>query len=216
MAERVQAAQRLRVDALRQLQGELALETNPAKAYYEGLVSYGIVAQTMGKDPKGAEALLDRTIAAVKLQKDPESQALHGSLLGLKIGFSSMSAMVLAPRASSLFSDAEKVAPQSPRVLLLHGIHVLHTPEFFGGGAKAALPLLEAAVKAAETEQTPQDPWAPHWGKAESYAWLAEVEFELGQIKEANAHLDQALSVDPNYGYAKFFLARKFGRVAAK
>jgi hypothetical protein len=216
LAERVQAAQRLRVDALRQLQGELALETDPGKVYFEALVAYGIVAQTMSKDPKGAEALLDRTIDTLKLRKDPESQALHGSLLGLKIGFSSMSAMTLAPRASSLFSVARKAAPESPRVLLLQGIHVLHTPAFFGGGAKAAMPLLEAAVKAAELEQAPKDPWAPRWGKAESYAWLATAEMDLGLTKEANAHLDQSLSVDPAYGYAKFVLGPKLGRVASQ
>ncbi|HTL97476.1 MAG TPA: hypothetical protein VL181_01605, partial [Holophagaceae bacterium] len=149
LSARVQAAPRLRVDALRQLQGELALETNPAKGYYEGLLDYEIVAQTRDQDPEGAEALLNRSLAAIRTRKDPESLALQAALLGLKIGFEPSAAMSLGPRVESLFDEARDAAPGSPRVLLLQGINVLHTPAFFGGGADAALPILQAAVKAA-------------------------------------------------------------------
>ena len=214
LTERVQAAHRLRVDALRQLQGELALETHEAKAYFEGLVAFGIVAQTKDKDPKGTEALLDRALAGLKGRKDAESQALQASLLGLKIGFQPGSAMSLAPKAQYLFGEARQLAPASPRVLLLQGIHTLHTPEFFGGGAKAALPLLVGAVKAAEAEVAPTDPWAPRWGKAEAYAWLASAEVDLGLEKEAKAHLAQALALDPAYGYARFVVAPRLGAAA--
>lgn len=214
LAERVQTTHRLRLDGLRQVQGELALEKHPAKPYYEALVAYGIVAQTMDQDPKGAEALLDRVLAGLSPRKDAESLALQASLLGLKIRFKPGEAMILAPHALELFGQARASAPGSPRVWLLQGIHVLYTPEPFGGGAQAALPLLQGAVKAAEAEAVPADAWVPHWGKAESYAWLATAEAELGLMKEANAHLDQALALDPNYGYAKVVVAAMLGRVA--
>ncbi|HJV91463.1 MAG TPA: hypothetical protein VJ623_14225 [Holophagaceae bacterium] len=207
LAQRVQAAPRLRADALRQLQGELALEANPAKGYYEALVAYGLVAQTMDQDPKGAEALLDQTLAALKGRKDGESLALHGALLGLKIGFAPASGMTLGPRASALFEQALLGAPESPRVRLFQGLHVLHMPEFFGGGARAARPLLLGALKAAEAEVAPKDPWAPRWGKAEALAWLAQAEIDLGQRAEAKAHVDQALALDPAYGFARFVVA---------
>ena len=207
LAQRVQAAQRLRAEALRQLQGELALESNPAKGYFEALVAYGLVAQTRGQDPKGAEALLDQTLTALKGRKDGESLALHGALLGLKIGFAPASGMVLGPRASSLFDQARAAVPESPRVRLLQGLHVLHMPEFFGGGAQAALPLLTAALKAAEAEGPATDPWAPRWGRAEALAWLAQVELDLGRVADAKAHLDQALALDPDYGFARFVVA---------
>lgn len=216
LAERVQAAQRLRADALRQLQGELALEANPAKAYYEALVAYGIVAQTRDKGPKGAEALLDQTLAALKGRKDGESLALQGALLGLKIGFSPASGMSLGPRASALFEQARAVAPESPRVRLLQGLHVLHMPTFFGGGAKAALPLLTAALKAAEAEGPSADPWAPRWGRAETLAWLAQTELELGQRAEAQAHVDQALALDPDFGFARFVVAPRLAGKGAR
>ncbi|HTL98367.1 MAG TPA: hypothetical protein VL181_06135, partial [Holophagaceae bacterium] len=53
----------------------------------------------------------------------------------------------------------------------------------------------------------PADPWSPRWGKAEAYAWLATAEADLGRAKEAQAHLDQALALDPAYAYAKLVLA---------
>ncbi len=207
LAERVQAAQRLRPDALRQLQGELALEPNPAKVYFEGLVAHGIVAQTMDQDPKRGEALLDQALAALKGRKDGESLALHGALLGLKIRLAPASGMTLGPRASAFFEQALLAAPESPRVRMLQGLHVLHMPEFFGGGAKAALPLLAEALKAAEAEGPSKDPWVPRWGKAETLAWLAQAEIEAGQVAEAKAHVDRALALDPAYGFARFVVA---------
>ena len=216
LAERVQAAQRLRADALRQLQGELALEPNPAKAYYEALVAHGLVAQTRAQDPKGAEALLDQTLAALKGRKDGESLALQGALLGLKIGFAPASGMTLGPRASALFEQARAAAPESPRVRLLQGLHILHMPAFFGGGAKAALPLLAGALKAAEAEAPSPDPWAPRWGRAETLAWLAQAEIELGQLAEARAHVDQALALDPDFGFVRSVVAPRLQAKAAR
>ncbi len=207
LAGRTQAIQRLSTEALYQLQGELALATEPAKAYAEALTAYTIVSHTRAKDPKGAEALLDRTIAALKPRKDAESLALHAACLGLKIGFSPTSGMVLGPRASSLLEEAVALAPANPRVLTFQGVNRLHTPAFFGGGPKAALPVLQAAVKAAQAEAAPADPWAPAWGKAESLAWLAMAEIEAGELESAKAHVDQALAVDPNYGFVRAVVA---------
>jgi hypothetical protein len=211
-------AARTDLNGLRQLQARLSLDgaTPMQKAYAEAHLNYQLVAQTRAKDPKGAEALLDRTLKALAERRDAESLALRGACMGLKIGFQPGAAMNLAPAAEALFREARSLAPASPRVQTLHAVHVLHTPEFFGGGAQRALPLLEAAVKAADVEQAPADAWAPVWGRAESLAWLGYAQLEADLPEAAKRSLDAALAVDPAYGFVRAVLLPKVEVALAK
>ncbi len=209
---------RLDLNGLRQLQARLAQAEGTAdqKAYAEAHLNYQVVAQTRARDPKGAEALLDRTLKALAARKDAESLALRGACLGLKIGFQPGAAMSLSPEAAGLFREARALAPASPRVQLLHGVHVLHTPEFFGGGAKRALPLLEGAVKAAQAEAPVRDPWAPAWGGPETLAWLALAQLDAGAPEAAKRSLEGALALDPGYAFARAILKPKVDAALAK
>jgi tetratricopeptide (TPR) repeat protein len=195
-------AQGRSLDQLQDLQARLAASpaTPEQKAYHEAYLAYCFVNQTRESDPRRAEALLDRTMKALESRRDPESMALLGACLGHKLGFAPMTAMELAPRALGLFAEAGQRAPGSPRVLLLHGVHILHTPAFYGGGAERALPLLLGAVRAATAEVPAKDPWAPRWGNVESLAWLAMAQGELGQFTEAEATLAAARALDPAHG----------------
>jgi hypothetical protein len=47
--------------------------------------------------------------------------------------------------AHAAYAKAAALDASNPRPLFLRGMLVLYTPEFFGGGAESALPLLEAA-----------------------------------------------------------------------
>lgn len=210
-------AARLDLAGLRQLQGRLALSeaTTPWKGYAEAHVSYQVVAQTRARDPKGAEALLDRTITALQARKDPDSLALRGACLGLKIGFQPGAALRLAPEAAALFEEARALAPTNPRIRILHAVHVLHTPEFFGGGAKRALPLMEAAVKAADAEAPAADPWSPAWGRAEGRAWLAMAQLEAGDAGAAKLSVEAALALDPRYSFAQAVVKPKVAKALA-
>lgn len=207
LASRAQGIQRLSTEALRQIQAELALSPEGGKAYAEALAGYTLATHLSGKDPKAAEAQVERVLGLLKGRKDAESLALQAACLGLKIRFSPMSGMVLGPRASGLLQQARELAPGSPRVLLFQAIHTLHMPAFMGGGAEAAREQLQAAVKAAEGETPSADPWTPRWGRAESLAWLAKVEVSTGMKAEAKAHLDQALALDPAYAFARAVVA---------
>ena len=215
---RLARIKRLDVEGLKQVQASLAVApgTPEQKAYFEALIGYELVAQTRGKDPKGAEALLDRVLKNLEGRKEAESMALRGACLGLKIGFQPMAGIHLAPEAENLFVDALRLSPGNPRVLLFRGVHVLHTPAFFGGGAERAMPLIQAALKAAEAEAAPSDPWAPRWGKAESLAWLAMAQSDAGQAEAARKSVDAALALDPSFAFAKFVLKTKVEAAASK
>jgi hypothetical protein len=195
--------QRLPTEQVRTLQARLALDPASAekKAYHELHLAYVIASRTTADDPKGSKALVERTLKAFEGTQDPESRALVGGLIGLKIGFSPMSGMTLGPKAMGIFDEALAKRPGSPRIALLRAVHVLHTPAFVGGGAKAALPLLESAVKLAEQEAAPSDPWAPAWGRVEGLGWLAYAQAEAGQGPAARQTADRVLVLDPGNGF---------------
>lgn len=211
-------AQGMSLDNVRDLQARLAAaEAAPEqKAYDEAFLGYCTVNLTRERDPKQAEATVDRFMKILESRKDAESMALLGGFIGAKLGFSPMSGMTLAPRALGLFEDAEKLSPTSPRVLIFHGVHILHTPEFFGGGADKALPILENAVKAAEAEAAPKDPWAPRWGKVESYGWLAIAQAEKGLFTLAEANIAKAKAIDPAHGFVNHYAEQRVQAMKAK
>jgi tetratricopeptide (TPR) repeat protein len=191
--------QRLPTDELRALQARLAVDPAPAekKAYHELHLAYALASRSTQEDPKGSKALVERSLKTFENTPDPESKALVAAFLGLKIGFSPMAAMTLSGKATRLFEEALAKQPASPRIALLQAVQLLHTPAFVGGGAKAALPLMEKAVKLAEQEAAPADPWAPAWGHIESLGWLAYTQVEAGLLPEARATIAQVLALDP-------------------
>jgi tetratricopeptide (TPR) repeat protein len=206
LPSRLQGAQRLRADAVRGLQAELAAAEAPeaGKGYFEAYTAYVLATQLRGKEPAAMEALVDRSLKALETRQDPDSLALTAALLGLKLQARPEQGMTLAPRAAKCFAMARALAPENPRVLLFHGMHLLFMPPFAGGGADKALPELEAAARTADAEAAPKDPWAPAWGKAESHAWLAYALAGAGRMAEARIHCDRSLALDPMYGFARF------------
>lgn len=210
LPQRLAAHRGLKAPALQQLRAELAgFETSsPWKAYQESYLSYLIVAMASDAEAKGAEALLDRSLKALETRQDAESLALQGAFIGLKLRYAPMSGMTLAPKAMGLFEAAQKLEPKNPRVLLLKGVHTLHTPSFFGGGPLKAMPLFQEALAAAEVETPATDPLAPRWGKPEVHVWMASAELRQGHRDLAKAQLEQALALDPAYGHARSLMAQ--------
>jgi tetratricopeptide (TPR) repeat protein len=207
LAVRLQTALRRGQDDLRQLQGELAQVDHPRKAYYQALVAYSLAGQLRGQEPTKARALVDQALAALAPLRDADSLALQAGLLGLKIGFDPSQGMTLSPRAQGLLGEAKGLAPRNPRVRLFEGIHLLHTPVAFGGGATAGLPALTAAAELAASEPRDAEAWTPSWGRAETLAWRALAELDLGQRAQAEGHLAEALALDPAYGFARGVVA---------
>lgn len=195
--------QRLPTEQLRSLEGRLALDPAPAekKAYHQLHVAYALASRLSSEDPKAGKALVERTLKTYEAAADPESRALVAGLLGLKISFSPMSGMVLSPRALGLLDQAQAASPRSPRIALLRAVHLLHTPAFVGGGTKVALPLLEGAVRLAEQEARPVDPWHPGWGLIEGLGWLALAQAEAQDWPAAQRTVDRVLQLDPGNGF---------------
>jgi len=196
-------AQRLGTEQVLTLQARVKADPAPAerKAYYDLYLTYVLASRRMGTDPKGAAPVVERTVKALEGTRDPERMALLAGFLGLKISLSPMSGISLGPRAMGLLNQAEAQAPGNPRPVLMRGVQVLHMPAFVGGGAARAIPVLEAALAAAEKEAAPADAWAPSWGRIESLSWLALAQAQAGQAAAARATVQRARALDPDNGF---------------
>lgn len=204
--QRVQQGLRLSEPGLLKLKTELSRSPeHPEKAYWLALVEYGLAGQA--KDPKEGEVILGSAMKRLEGRTDADSLGLLGSMCGLRIGFHPEEAMDLVGKAMTCFERAKQQAPGNPRVRLFEAIHQLNTPEAFGGGPAIALPMLEATLAMADGEKPNPDLWVPAWGRAESLAWLALAEARAGRIAEARTHFQRCLQLDPEYGFAKTFVA---------
>lgn len=86
-----------------------------------------------------------------------------------------------SPPAHAAYAKAAALDENNPRPLMLRGMLVLYTPEFFGGGAANALPLLEAAQQLFTQEGSQDLGINPQWGQGTN-DWL---------LKQAQASLSE-------------------------
>lgn len=132
----------------------------------------------------------------------PETPALHASVLGQQIALGGvMAGMRLGGRADDLFSQAMRLGPDNPRVLMLRGISALYKPRMFGGGSdKARADFLRAVEHF--PNQAPA-PGAPRWGQAEAWAWLGQAHAAEKDLAAARAAYGKAMELQPGYAWVR-------------
>ena len=133
--------------------------------------AYGSLnAGTQEEAPSAIDAHYQKGLEQIRKAKklnpgESEIFALEGYLMLMYI---SNDAMKRAPSqtadAMQLIETAKAMNPNNPRPWFVHGQNTLFTPDFFGGGAKNAKPLLEKAV-ALYNNFTPANDLMPVWGK---------------------------------------------------
>ena len=99
-------------------------------------------------------------------------------------GFSAQARMIVDPMnrwqkygslSNSLFDKAKELDPTNPRPDYLVGNATLYTPEQFGGGTQAALPILKLSMNK-YNKFKPETPISPNWGKGQLEEILKRIE----------------------------------------
>ena len=194
------------------LDSAAALADRAATAFpTDGLIlhylGYALYRQGMTQMARGAEAqfYLTRALSVLdqSLKTHPlaESHMLMATMDGVLIGTNPSRAMELGMASQGSSAAAEALGPNNPRVWLLRGQGALFAPPEYGGG----LPTAEAQLKRAVelfAKDAPK-PGEPSWGRPEAYVWLGQVYEKKGDKVNAAAMYQQALSVAPNFAYAK-------------
>lgn len=209
----------LRADAVALAAAVKSLETafavapdQPALVYTRGFACYvGSGLHRGPKDQAAREQCLKEAVSFLERVKgapwEAEAAAMHGAILGELIGLQKDPAeagAMLGPESSRLLAQAVAAAPTSPRVLVFRGRLLLFTPKEYGGDPAEAAALLQQAVDlfAAPGAHPP----GPAWGHADALTWLGIAKQQAGDLAAARAAWQQALVIEPNYGWVKFAL----------
>lgn len=181
--------------------------------YYRGYADYrlGVVVYRMDKEKSIAylDSAAEHLERATQLSsKFAEAYALLGSCYGIKIAHSPIKGIVLGPMAQRAMDKAKAIAPENPRVALLDAIRIYSTPSMFGGGKDEGLQAMRRAAQLFDRWTAPE-PLVPDWGKAEVYAWIGIAYIDRKESVLARHALEQALKINPEYGWVKYGLSRK-------
>jgi tetratricopeptide (TPR) repeat protein len=179
---------------------------DPWLLHYRGYALYREVTITMGRAPQTdvsdqlemAQSALE---AALEKRDLPETRALLGSVIGMRIGTNPLRGMTLGPRSEREMDAALEAGAENPRVWLLHAIGAFHKPRMFGGGTKPALESLRKAISFFERDK-PQAP-APSWGHDEAWLWLGRVLEEEEKYAEARDAYRRSLQLQPENGWVR-------------
>lgn len=188
-------------DAIIQLKNDAQHERqdiNKNAYYYAGFSAYRLSAALIQLDQtKKAKGILKKSIklnkkALKKYTDDSAFYVLAGSLSGLQIAASPLTAIWKGRGAQKKIKQALKLAPKNPRALMVKGVAEYQSAAFLLGSKKDALMLLESALT--NLQNTPQ--W-PYWGEVDILLWLGRLAQDKGEQEKAMDYFTQALSASP-------------------
>ena len=175
-----------------------------ALAYYRTSLSANLIGQS-----EQAIKSIDKAIELLEqldslTPDDVEIKTLLAQVYGYKVALEPIKGVYFGPKSNDKLSEAEALAPNNPRVLLVKGIGKLNTPPMFGGSSEAAYQAFDKAVLAYANDQDS----GFHWGYAEAYTWRGLVHIQNGETDKAKQDWQQALNINPDYGWAKMLLSQ--------
>lgn len=195
-----------RVDLVSLQQYSKHAESDYALAYANYRLA--VVANIMGQQQQAQQALQEAAsllLEQLEEQADAERHALLAAVYGMQMGVeSSVELATLGQKIQHHLQEAEQLADDNPRVKLVQAMSTFYTPPAFGGGAEKAKHYAEQALQLFE-----QPCSTICWGHAEAYTWLGMFELQEGNIEEAQYNWQQALQVNPDYGWAQYMLAQQ-------
>ncbi|MEM9722741.1 MAG: hypothetical protein AAGA10_25975 [Bacteroidota bacterium] len=166
--------------------------------YWEGYGHYyeGIYFMEMDQKSAGIETL-KQGIELVESQEkmNAEDHVLAGTLMSLQMGLSPGSIMTLSSKSNKHFQQALKLAPNNLRAYLALGRSDYYKPKMFGGGKKVE----EYFKKALSLEDSySDDPYAPSWGRVDTYAMLVQYYAREERGDEAKVYCKKGLALFPS------------------
>ena len=184
-----------------------AQKPNAYLSYWRAFARYHLYFRA-GEDKKQAEAALTKGIELLEAvpAKTAEHYALLSLMQGLNLEFASFLTMPF--KAGAVKQNAEKalaLAPNNLRAHYVRGISDFYTPAQFGGGKVAGSYFLRAIGL---PDKPDANPYAPDWGKADAYYYLAQTHQKAGQTDLARQYAAEGLGKFPRNVRLKSLLAK--------
>lgn len=134
-----------------------------------------------------------------------EGNTLLAAIYMMKIAKNSMASVSLYPKIMDLLVDAEEINPSNPRSFLIEGMMKFNTPKQYGGSFEDAAKNFRKAVSIYEKQDTTFT-LQPTWGYLEALSWLGRSLDQLDNNEEAKFMYKKVLSIQPEYGFVKYYL----------
>ena len=186
-----------------------------ANFYWLGASEFHRMLQLRGNpaNAAAADAALDSAVdaltAAVKLDENhAESQALLGTLYGMKINGSLLRAAWFGPRVARYQGGALKNGAADPRVHYLLGMCQFHTAKKPAAWQEALESLLKAEKLFNEESKIAAASLEPRWGQSSCLTFIGRTYEALGQPKTASEYFHKALTIHPQDHVAQAGLKR--------
>jgi tetratricopeptide (TPR) repeat protein len=186
-------------------------KTNLLPLYYMTFIDYKLLEISLQQ--KGDSLFnkyydnAEKNAIQISRNKDWESEGktLLSSIYMMKIAKNPMSSVSLSSKISGLLEDAEKSNPSNPRPYLIIGMMKYNTPKMYGGSYDLAAENFRKAVSIYEKQDTTFT-LMPSWGYLEALTWLGRSLDQLGNNKSAKFLYQKVLSIQPQYGWVKYYL----------
>lgn len=139
---------------------------------------------------------------AVKLDASfAEAHGLLSSVYGAQIAKNPDLGMTLGMAAGESLGRAMSLDANSPRLVMLQALNLLHTPAEYGGDPKQAEALFHRALQMFDKEPAGK-PW-PTWGRFDTHVWLGQALAGRGDTEGARAEYKAALAIAPDSARVK-------------
>ena len=143
-------------------------------AAYCQLITGAIHQNAAEKDQFFDKALGLVEAAESRQAENSEIYALKGYVQFMQMSVDPQNRLDLIGKAETSLEKAMQLDPTNPRPYFIKGQNTFYTPEFFGGGAKAAKPLLEQAKEKFDAF-SPAAKFTPNWGQAQCEQLLQQA-----------------------------------------
>lgn len=183
-----------------------SVTSDKTSSYAAAFLEFRIaIAANANGDGSVAKKSLKRSATILKqaLKDAPDSvehMALLANVYGMQIGVSPLKGPLLGGKAQRLAERATALDPTNAQTMLIRGISSFNTPSMWGGSKKDALDWLDKAIGAFDSGAS------TGWGQAEAHVWRALTLDALERRDEAIDALNAALSIEPDYVWARFIL----------
>jgi tetratricopeptide (TPR) repeat protein len=133
-----------------------------------------------------------------------EAYGLLSMVYGSQIAKNADLGPTLGMALGDTLGRALSIEPDSPRLLMMQGITLMHTPAEYGGDPKQAEAIFARALQMFDKEPAAKA-W-PTWGRLDTHVWLGQALAGRGDIEGARAQYQTALTVAPGSLWAKGML----------
>ncbi len=197
---------------------EQAAEEEPGARpwYWVGYGRYRVATVGSKQERRDKNARISGAITALRTAlehdgDDAETHALLGLCQSISISHRPYRALYRGPAAGASLGRAFELAPENPRVNLIHAFVVLNKPAIIGGSERAAARGFEQAARrfeAASRSGRDRSEMRPDWGRAETHMLLGFCYLKRHEYAGARRALERSLEFAPGFVRAERLPAR--------